>query len=342
MCQHVSHIPASTTGDEGWDRFSFTIRLEDYKRKIEERGLYLCVRFSVDGHEWWDSNEGDNYRFNFKRASVRKTRSAPTPLRGGGAESTTQVPLRAPRSADKSLRNWLFPRNAAPVHRIDSPQQSPPPAAAFQPPSTPDVHSFLRLKRYCAPESPPKMVPIVLAPVRVTAATPSEPMTLVHGHPATSWPPTERDGRPADMVASDSDEANGETTPRGPRAGSPAQTSSPPQMTPNTSEDEAAPKLAHRPSTPNLRALVEGTPPSSNLSSPPTPSTILPDPILSTGDSSPVNTLTDSPPHDSPLAIDPRGRMLNASTYQEFVSDLSVSRSDLTSVGQVLLLQISA
>jgi len=392
MCQHVSHIPAGTTGDEGWDRFSFTIRLEDYKRKIEERLLHLCVRFSVDGHEWWDSNKGENYRFNFKRASIRKARSAPTPLRGGGVDSSSaQLPLRVPRSADKSPRSWLFPRLAPPpVERTDSPQQSPPPAAAFKPPSTPDVHAHLQLKRYCAP-SPPKSPPklptgpgliLELAPVRERATAPSVsasetqaspssptiPMTLVHGRPATSWPPAQPahdrsqswNGNPGEVwqqtdkvSVSDSDEGNGDATPRAARARSPEVktptadpidkvVTSPGSITPNTSEDELDKNkdklhtLSHHRSTSDLRALAAqdslglglATPPSSNLSSPPTPSTILPGPMspsvsMSTGDSSPVNTNTGSP-HDGEQ-LEPRGRTLNAATYQEFVSTISFS-----------------
>lgn len=75
---HVCHIPSSTTGDEGWDRFGFSIKLEDYKRKLEERQLIMCIRFSVDGgREWWDSNEGNNYQFTFKKApSTRRMLNA--------------------------------------------------------------------------------------------------------------------------------------------------------------------------------------------------------------------------------------------------------------------------
>ncbi|CAL1694777.1 unnamed protein product [Somion occarium] len=59
-----------------WDRFSFTIRLEDYELKLSERTLWLVVRYYVPssyvgpGGEWWDNNEAKNYRVGFRRASI--------------------------------------------------------------------------------------------------------------------------------------------------------------------------------------------------------------------------------------------------------------------------------
>lgn len=69
----MCHIPASTTGDEGWDRFSFSIKLEDYKRKIDERQLVLCVHYSVENKDWWDSNNGMNYSFTFKKSAPKSS-----------------------------------------------------------------------------------------------------------------------------------------------------------------------------------------------------------------------------------------------------------------------------
>ncbi|CCM02744.1 uncharacterized protein FIBRA_04852 [Fibroporia radiculosa] len=94
-CRHVVSLPslpppfphAKTVGDlagsiangegaakeeEGrpsWDRFSFTIRLEDYEHKLAERTLFMVVRYSPGtGGEWWDNNGGSNFRVGFRRA----------------------------------------------------------------------------------------------------------------------------------------------------------------------------------------------------------------------------------------------------------------------------------
>ncbi|KAM5539942.1 hypothetical protein V8D89_006445 [Ganoderma adspersum] len=92
--------PAEDDHKEGsglsWDRFSFTIRLEDYESKLSERTLFIVVRYNPGGGgEWWDNNDGANYRTGFRRVaasplpspaigvahSQQRTFSAPTTLR---------------------------------------------------------------------------------------------------------------------------------------------------------------------------------------------------------------------------------------------------------------------
>ncbi len=50
---------------------SFTIRLEDYETKLADRTLYLVVRYNPgSGGEYWDNNDGANYRVGFKRVAA--------------------------------------------------------------------------------------------------------------------------------------------------------------------------------------------------------------------------------------------------------------------------------
>jgi len=187
---HVSHIPSSTTGDQGWDRFGFTIKLEDFKRKIDERQLIMCLRFSAGGQEWWDSNNGMNYNFTFKKGPPRRpTRvSGPAALGGHFVRSADlhSGPITGLRQRNHNTsptreisrafgvtpgsskaggpKSWIFPR-AASRHmddvpsRTDSPVNAAPPTA-YKVPAPPDVHTHLTLsKKYCAPsppQSPPK------------------------------------------------------------------------------------------------------------------------------------------------------------------------------------------
>jgi hypothetical protein len=193
--QHVCHIPHSTTGDEGWDRFSFSVKLEDYKRKIDERQLLICVRFSVDGQEWWDSNEGENYKFTFKKNAPKRVRAAAPVFNGGfmrvnepaaensipglrtrGDSQAASINRAFGVVAPKKPAAWQFPKfgkqSVDPPSRPDSPMQSPPPAMAFQAPPIPDVRTHLQLSNYCAPsppQSPPAAkdaLPQVTSPVR--------------------------------------------------------------------------------------------------------------------------------------------------------------------------------
>lgn len=217
---HVTHIPSETTGDEGWDRFSFSIKLEDYRRKLDERQLMLCIRFSVDGREWWDSNNGMNYQFTFKKTTPRRSRpnsfGGNTFLRMNENKGSALPGLRQDRAANPAAaqikkafgastakttdaaRNWVFPR----ADVVDVPSRSespisPPPPQSFRAPQIPDVHSHLSLsKRYCAPSPPTSpqrdedgiSLPTVVTPPIVTSPE-SEQMAVFAGGYATLAPP---------------------------------------------------------------------------------------------------------------------------------------------------------
>ncbi|KIM49573.1 carbohydrate-binding module family 21 protein [Hebeloma cylindrosporum] len=57
-----------------FDRFAFTIRLNDLLARIEGKTLLLAVRYSVEGREIWDNNGGQNYL-----ATFSKVKSEPPP-----------------------------------------------------------------------------------------------------------------------------------------------------------------------------------------------------------------------------------------------------------------------
>ncbi|KAG8762036.1 hypothetical protein FRC12_009215 [Ceratobasidium sp. 428] len=53
----------------GWDRFVFSIRLDDVAR-LNQKAMLLAARFSVPNvGEWWDNCDGANYRFEFDYVS---------------------------------------------------------------------------------------------------------------------------------------------------------------------------------------------------------------------------------------------------------------------------------
>ncbi|KAI0694456.1 hypothetical protein BC835DRAFT_1010220 [Cytidiella melzeri] len=53
-----------------WDRFSFTIRLEDYESKLADRTIYLVARYVSIAGEFWDNNDAKNYRIGFRRSAI--------------------------------------------------------------------------------------------------------------------------------------------------------------------------------------------------------------------------------------------------------------------------------
>ncbi|KAI1790957.1 hypothetical protein LXA43DRAFT_457255 [Ganoderma leucocontextum] len=88
--------PAEDDHKEGlgptWDRFSFTIRLEDYEAKLSERTLFLVVRYNPGGGgEWWDNNDGANYRTGFRRVAA-----SPLPSPAIGVAHSQQRTFSAP------------------------------------------------------------------------------------------------------------------------------------------------------------------------------------------------------------------------------------------------------
>lgn len=347
----------------------------------------MCIRFSVEGQEWWDSNNGLNYSFGFKRSSPkqRNRRSLPpsfTDRFNADSGSITSLPgLRqnpkgnfAPsnriaqsfgdKSRSSGARDWSFPtfgNGSNSGSRPDSPALSPPPVTAFRPPNPPDVHTHLHLTSYCAPSPPmsppadsPGSPPTSSMLLGTGSTYEGEPkMSIVGGHPATILPPgherrsswSGKHGGSWDsfaQVMDDLDSSDGNITPR-------AHGSRSPSGTPG--QDAGSPTPTGRPltmkrSTGNLQALRNGeialpTPPSS-LSPSPSPNVIaLPleaevEPMSpqtsnsTTGDSSPINTLSPNSPPDVTtlhIEVDPARmqggsvghRLLNNESYDEFL-----------------------
>lgn len=60
-----------------YDRFSFVIKLHDLLSKIEEKTLFLAIRYNTDGKEIWDSNHGHNYQVLFEKTYASSSRLVP-------------------------------------------------------------------------------------------------------------------------------------------------------------------------------------------------------------------------------------------------------------------------
>jgi hypothetical protein len=50
----------------GHDRFTFSIKLAD-TANLESKTLFLCVRYSVNGQEYWDNNTNSNFQVDFRK-----------------------------------------------------------------------------------------------------------------------------------------------------------------------------------------------------------------------------------------------------------------------------------
>lgn len=61
---------------DGHDRFTFDIKLDD-QANLENKTMFVCIRYNVEGQEHWDNNNGMNYQVEFVKAS-KPTTSKPS------------------------------------------------------------------------------------------------------------------------------------------------------------------------------------------------------------------------------------------------------------------------
>jgi hypothetical protein len=66
---------------DGFDRFTFVIRLSD-QAHLQNKTLFMCVRYNSGGQEHWDSNGGQNYQVDFTRKLPQWTK--PETAKGAG------------------------------------------------------------------------------------------------------------------------------------------------------------------------------------------------------------------------------------------------------------------
>jgi hypothetical protein len=86
--------------DDGYDRFNFNIKLAD-QANLESKTLLLCVRYQVNGQEFWDSNNSMNYQVDFSKKV--KQRAVKRSTGGLGAIPRSRHSPLAPRPRSMPL-----------------------------------------------------------------------------------------------------------------------------------------------------------------------------------------------------------------------------------------------
>ena len=89
---------------DGLDRFNFNIKLDD-QANLETKVLFFCVRYNVNGQEFWDSNNNMNFQVEF----IKKAKPQLGKQRMHGASAR---PLSTSRKASSSVslpRPWSMP-----------------------------------------------------------------------------------------------------------------------------------------------------------------------------------------------------------------------------------------
>ncbi|KAJ5899636.1 hypothetical protein N7495_004380 [Penicillium taxi] len=97
---------------DGYDRFTFDIKLND-QVDLESKTMFVCIRYNVDGKEYWDNNHGMNYQVDFFK--TLKKPSKPSESRPSLPHSRTFSGHSSPdhRSSSSSFND--FPKAEANV-----------------------------------------------------------------------------------------------------------------------------------------------------------------------------------------------------------------------------------
>ncbi|GAA6013094.1 hypothetical protein JCM11491_005180 [Sporobolomyces phaffii] len=202
--QTVSEVSADhhESMGQGSDRFIFTIKLQDLLARIEEKTMYLAVRYTTAGREIWDNNDGQNYRIEFKKGPPPVSRSSASSAFSGlnppkrSAWSVTNAGQAADRMADlrreldRLVKEDNFDNDD--VHDVEEPRSSRPHRLDARSLTEGSVYSFSNaLKMYTPAEKrvvsspqPSKAGSSLTAFFDPVSTSPQRPKTM----PSTSSP----------------------------------------------------------------------------------------------------------------------------------------------------------
>lgn len=171
MASYSSSLPPGIVPgslDTPWDKFTFTIKLDDIERSLPQRTLFAVVRYDAHGvGEWWDNNQGQNYRVEFERPDSNGLGLEPNASKTGDQSS-------APRAFNPlTYQSNSTPAPPPPTTKPRSYSTSvvAPPApiknsAPLPPSNGPIPHLLsLRLSNYVSPTSNIPKAPPLAKPV---------------------------------------------------------------------------------------------------------------------------------------------------------------------------------
>jgi hypothetical protein len=127
VAEYSNDVRRQEAGD-GRDRFHFSIRLED-QANLESKTLFFCVRYTVNGQEFWDSNGSINFQVDFAKKPVApnaKPGHAASRSLGSLPRSGPSLPTSTGKARPKSTSFEGFESGSGSQHGFGS---FPPPAA---------------------------------------------------------------------------------------------------------------------------------------------------------------------------------------------------------------------
>ena len=79
--------------NDGCDRFNFGVKLVDLAN-LENKTMFFCIRYSVNGQDYWDNNNGMNYQVDFTKKA--KPQHGKNGMPGIGARPLNALPRSKP------------------------------------------------------------------------------------------------------------------------------------------------------------------------------------------------------------------------------------------------------
>lgn len=90
---------------DGYDRFEFSIKLSD-QTHLETKTLLLCVRYNVDGKEFWDNNSKHNFQVDFTKKIITNPQMRARSNAKGASSGRPSIP----RSRNSTTKSATVPR----------------------------------------------------------------------------------------------------------------------------------------------------------------------------------------------------------------------------------------
>ncbi|TGJ81297.1 hypothetical protein E0Z10_g7454 [Xylaria hypoxylon] len=123
------HEIRSREGETSRDRFQFSIKLSDIA-DLEAKTLFFCIRYNVNGLEYWDNNDNVNFQVDFRKKFLPQ--NGKTGTRGVSSRSAL------PRSNRRTNPSTIARPRSMPVGALDEFGHSSNVANVDQP-----IHEFL-------------------------------------------------------------------------------------------------------------------------------------------------------------------------------------------------------
>lgn len=92
--------------NDGYDRFNFSIKLAD-QADLENKTMFFCVRYNVNGQEHWDSNDSINFQVDFTKKA--KPQNGKQGMQVPGARPLNALPRSRPLPPASPARPLLMP-----------------------------------------------------------------------------------------------------------------------------------------------------------------------------------------------------------------------------------------